>query len=199
MYGTARFCRLSLALVAVALLAACGAPQQVRAPDAAPGAGHKTAFGSTAKLRPEALRGDIYEVPDATERLPDFAALKSTGAVYAERFDVPRREFTEGFPGVTARFEWFALRFAGTWTPKTAGTWKFRLSSDDGAKLFVDGTLVVDNDGVHAEAWQEGQIELTAAPHSVELQYFQGPATEIALQLFATPPGGSEHIWSIDD
>jgi len=40
-------------------------------------------------------------------------------------------------------------------------------------------------------------IELAAGDHSLVLEYFQGPRYEIALQVFVTPPGGTEGIFSV--
>lgn len=198
---------LTASSTALLLIAACGAPQRTTTapvaattPDSgAAGAGTQTVFGSTGRASAKALRGEIFDLPDSAEKLPDFSTLRPTGALFAEKFDVPNRAFDEGFPGVTSRFEWFALRFIGAWTPKAAGKWSFRLVSDDGSKLLIDGTLLIDNDGVHGEQDIAGEIELSAGQHRVELQYFQGPATQVALQLFVTPPGGSEHIWTVDD
>ncbi len=196
-----------LSPVALLLIAACGAPQRTtaeppaasRSDPGAAGAGTQTVFGSTGRASAKALRGEIFDLPDSADKLPDFSTLRPTGAIFAEKFDVPNRAFDEGFPGVTSRFEWFALRFMGDWTPKAAGKWSFRLAADDGSKLLIDGKLVIDNDGVHGEQDVAGELELTAAPHRVELQYFQGPATQVALQLFVTPPAGTEHIWTVED
>lgn len=198
MPGPSRPLTLLRIAAAVCVVQAAGCGGAAVAPVPAGSAGQQTVFGSTGQTA-GSLRGDIYELPDNADKLPDFAALTPTGSVYATTFDVPNRSFTEGFPGVTKRFEWFALRFAGPWQAHSAGKYAFRLTSDDGSRLLIDGKLVVDNDGVHGDTSVSGEVELTAGSHAFELQYFQGPATEISLQLFVTPPGGSEHIWTIAD
>ena len=76
--------------------------------------------------------------------------------------------------------------YGGTFETKKAGTYKFKLSSDDGSSLWIDGKQVIDNDGVHGVSEVEGEVELTAGRHAMKVWYFQGPATEIALQLFIT-------------
>src|SRR5262249_44142577 len=38
-----------------------------------------------------------------------------------------------------------------------------------------------------------------AGMHDMKVWYYQGPATGIALQLFVTPPGGAEKIFSMKD
>lgn len=55
----------------------------------------------------------------------------------------------------------------------STGQYLFKVTSDDGAKLFVNGELVVDNDGLHRATSVEGSIELTSGDFMLELHYFQ--------------------------
>src|SRR5512138_1163110 len=76
-------------------------------------------FGSKDKLD-VGIEGKIYFVEKNTRALPDFTKLDSQGSIYTARWDVPPRRFTEGFPGVTNRFEWFAIDYNGKiYVPKT--------------------------------------------------------------------------------
>jgi hypothetical protein len=59
----------------------------------------------------------------------------------------------------------------------------------------VDDLLVINNDGVHSEVSLGAKLKLEAGLHRVRVTYFQGPATEIALQFFVTNPGSSEQIF----
>ena len=77
-----------------------------------------------------------------------------------------------------------------------AGSYRFRLKADDGAQLFIDNRLVVDNDGIHAAISKRGEVELRAGRHRIRVWYFQGMKYELALQLFVTPPGASERLFS---
>lgn len=154
----------------------------------------KSVFGGTGWVE-HALMGKVYLLPENTSKLPDFKALKPVGTIYADRIDIPQRDWQEGFPGVTDRFEWFAIEYEGTFRVHTPGSYDFRLLSDDGAKLFIDGKLIIDNDGTHGPASQSGKVVLDDSPHSLSLQYFQGPRTGIALQLFYNVEGGKEQIF----
>lgn len=140
------------------------------------------------------LKGDIYYLQEGTSSLPDFSTLTPVGSIYTKVLDIPTRSFTTGFPGVTNRFEWFAIRYTGTFNADRDGDYAFRLVSDDGSRLFIDGKKVIDNDGTHATQSVSGNVHLARGQHSIEVDYFQGPREEIALQLFWTPPGGSEGI-----
>jgi hypothetical protein len=49
----------------------------------------------------------------------------------------------------------------------------FQLVSDDGARLFIDGELVVDNWGTHAERSRGGKAALEPGLHHVRVDYFE--------------------------
>jgi outer membrane protein OmpA-like peptidoglycan-associated protein len=155
-------------------------------------------FGSKQKTE-IGMEGKIYFLPENAEKLPDFSSIKSEGSIYTDNWDIPSRDFTEGFPGVTNRFEWFAIDYNGSIYVPAAGKYTFRLNSDDGSKLYLDGRVVVDDDGVHGMADQSGDVKLTKGEHKFRLSYFQGPATGIGLQVFVTPPGGTEKIFRLQD
>lgn len=55
--------------------------------------------------------------------------------------------------------------------------------------------LVINNDGTHPARSASGNIQLAPGVHTIQLDYFQGPRTMVALKLFITPPGGVESIF----
>jgi hypothetical protein len=140
------------------------------------------------------LRGDIYYLEEGAPSLPDFSSLTPVGTIYTRTLDVPERSFTNGFPGVTDRFEWFAIRYTGSFQVDSAGDYGFRLVSDDGSRLLIDGKKIIDNDGQHPPQSQSGSVYLQSGLHQIEVDYFQGPREYVALQLFWTVPGGTETI-----
>jgi outer membrane protein OmpA-like peptidoglycan-associated protein len=139
-------------------------------------------FGTAGEV-PFALQGRIYYIPEESERLPDFSRLRPVGTISATQLNIPPQSFTAGFPGVTDRFEWFAIDYQGRINLPQAGTYMFRLTSDDGSKLFIDGREVIDNDGIHGSDFVDAEVTLTAGLHDVRVQYFQGPREDIALVL----------------
>jgi hypothetical protein len=141
------------------------------------------------------LEGKIYLLPEETQQLPDFDTLRSIGTIYTKEIDVPTRSWEEGFPGVTDRFEWFGIDYKGTFKVKKAGHYTFQLNSDDGAKLFIDDSLVINNDGLHSTQSRAGEIDLDNSIHKIRLQYYQGPRTEIALQLFVQLEKEQEEVF----
>jgi len=144
------------------------------------------------------FEGNIYFLPENTQKLPDLTKLEPVGTVYATKLDIAPRSFDQGFPGISDRFEWFAIRYTARVVIDEGGKYGFRINSDDGAKLFIDGRLVIDNDGQHAPQSKSGKIDLEPGVHEFVIEYFQGPRYQIALQLFVTPPGGAEQIFSLE-
>jgi outer membrane protein OmpA-like peptidoglycan-associated protein len=147
------------------------------------------------------LKGTIYYLSDETTEMPaDIEKRKPQGVIYTDKLDIPLREFTEGFPGVTGRFEWFGLIYTGTFEIAKAGLYKWRLESDDGSRLWIDGREIINNDGIHGMDYKEGEVKLNEGLHAIKVWYFQGPATEVGLRLFVTRPGEKkEKIFSVSD
>jgi len=158
-------------------------------PGSAPGG-----FGGTTQIA-GGLKGDIFAIPENTARIPNLDSMTPIGSIYTRHLDIPSQSFKTGFPGVTDRFEWFAIRYRGTFEVPNGGQYSFRLLSDDGSRLLIDGQLVIDNDGLHPSRSRTGEVSLSAGTHSIRVEYFQGPRLYVALQLFVTPPNGSERLF----
>ncbi len=142
----------------------------------------ENAFGTT-EFSPFSFEGELYFIPPGTSRLPDFSKLKPAGKIYTPVLNVPPRDFSQGFPGVSERFEWFAIRYTGQIFVPRDGEYIFYLLSDDGSKLIIDGKTVINNDGIHPPAEKSGSIFLKRGLHKIEVQYFQGPRYQVALVL----------------
>jgi len=155
-------------------------------------------FGATV-LIPDGLRGQIYFLRFDTPQLPNLRQMISVGTVYATSLNVPTQNFNRGFPGVTDRFEWFAIDYTGRFWAQYAGIYRFNLLSDDGSRLWIDGKLVVDNDGLHGPREYYGDIDLASGPHRLELAYFQGPRESVALVLKVAKPGEDWRIFHVDE
>jgi outer membrane protein OmpA-like peptidoglycan-associated protein len=174
--------------------------QQAAAPPASAGpcAAPPRAFGSAEKSA-VSMEGKIYLLPEGTLALPDFSQLTSVGSIYTSAWDVAPRSFSDGFPGVTDRFEWFAIDYQGSIYVPVAGAYHFRLGSDDGAILSLDGKEVINNDHMHPYMEAQGDDQLAQGVHTFRLSYFQGPRYFVGLRLWVTPPGGVQKILELAD
>jgi hypothetical protein len=144
-------------------------------------------FGTTVVI-PGGLTGKIYHIPANSGKLPNFDKLEPLGTIYARGLYIPPREFTEGFPGITDRIEWFAIDFTGRFYIANPGKYFFTLCSDDGSKLYFDGKVAIDNDGAHATVCEQNSIALSGGIHSIRLSYFQGPRYHLSLMLAVAGP-----------
>jgi len=155
-------------------------------------------FGTTVVI-PSGLRGQIYHIHRWSTKLPKFEKLKPLGTIYTSSLDVPPQSFKQGFPGVTGRFEWFAIDYTGRFWIENPGSYTFSLLSDDGSKLYIDDRLVVDNDGVHPPAERLCAVDLAGGIHHIHVSYFQGPRYYVALVLRIAPTGQKLRVFSTDD
>ncbi len=186
---------LRIGLMIVGCLVLTGCPNRQTPPS-------ETVFGTTQAPQPQnptvasdpavegnTLSGSIYLLEEGTNKLPDFSKLISVGKVYTLVFNIVPRPFDSGFPGITSRFEWFALDYQGQCRFEV-GKYKFRLESDDGAKLYINNQLLIDNDGIHSMVAKELEVDLPAGRLPLRLSYFQGPRFEIGLRLLVNSSEG---------
>ncbi|MGD0894051.1 MAG: PA14 domain-containing protein [Terracidiphilus sp.] len=149
--------------------------------------------------RTNALCGDVCELPPTTQFLPsDFRKLNAVGAIYAQSLNVPEQILTQGLPGSSARSEWFGVDYYGEFWVKTPGKYTFLLNADDGADLYIDDRMLIDDDGIHPPHTIEAGVLLDAGRHTIHLPYFQGP-TYVNLILKVRPPGGELKIFNLRD
>lgn len=76
-------------------------------------------------------------------------------------------------------------------TAPATGTYTFRLTSDDGSRLWIGDTLVVDHDGTHDVEPKDGTVELTAGVHALRVEHFDRAGGQ-RLTLAWRPPGASD-------
>ena len=142
------------------------------------------------------LIGQVFIPGKPIIRIPNFERLTPVYTFATAKLDVTARDYTEGFPTSQKQtvYENFAIRFRAKLAVDTPGQYFFELYSDDGSKLFINGQLIVDNDGVHQPISSFGYLDLKAGFHPVEIHYFQGPRYKIALRWFYKPPNGSRRV-----
>jgi len=156
-------------------------------------------FGTTVVI-PSGLRGFVYHIKHNRTELPDFEKLKPAGpAIYTSSLNLPPQDFRQGFPGVTKRNEWFAIDYSGKFWIADPGLYSFALLSDDGAKLYIDDQVVIDNDGLHPPEEKTGIVDLAGGLHRIRVSYFQGPKFQVALVLRVSGPGQELRVFSTDE
>jgi PA14 domain len=201
--GTGVCCAGRACLLAAASVLGAAAAQQSATPEQAlfapAGDSTRTATFGTTVVVPSGLRGDIYFIREGTWVLPDFGKLEPVGTIWTSTLNVPPRHWRAGFPGVTRRFEWFAINYTGRFWIEKPGQYKFALGSDDGSKLYIDDQLVIDNDCQHEPDVRTSSITLSGGAHRIRVPYFQGPRDCVALILAVTGPDKPWRIFSTDE
>jgi hypothetical protein len=67
----------------------------------------------------------------------------------------------------------FGADITGTLLVAAPGTYSFNLVSDDGSYLFIDGSLVVNDGGLHGISSVSNSALLTAGNHPFEVQFWE--------------------------
>lgn len=86
-------------------------------------------------------------------------------------------EFTGTVSNVTlaprTQEDFFNFQFTGYFDAIADGPYIFRLTSNDGSRLLIDGALAIENNGVHGNVTKfSDTLTLAKGPHHLELQYF---------------------------
>ena len=97
--------------------------------------------------------------------------------------DLQRVDMTVNFPntndkwdeGLQSRYQ-YAARWTGYISIQFTGFYTFFLGSDDGSQLYLDGALVLDNDGLHGfrERSTTEMVLQGGSIHALTILFFQG-------------------------
>ncbi|WP_318243629.1 family 16 glycoside hydrolase [Oerskovia gallyi] len=86
--------------------------------------------------------------------------------------------------GASDRFITHAL---ATLTVPAEGEYTFRVTNDDGALVYVDDQLLLENDGPNDSTSVEGAITLTAGAHDLRVEYYEGTDKQRLTLAWKTP------------
>lgn len=81
----------------------------------------------------------------------------------------------------------FAYDFSALFKAPERAVYKFRLRSDDGAMLYLDDKLVIDNDGSHSANFIVGKVALEEGYHRITIRYFEDYMGQELKLRFQTP------------
>jgi len=150
------------------------------------------------------LRCDVYDINSwsSSTRLPDlFVGSALKGTYNMARINVPNSPSSAGFPGMPASIqnlvglEGYALDCAGYLTVPTSGDYQFKLLSDDGSELRINDALIIDNQGLHAPtSVTSSVVRLNKGLNRINVVYYQGPHSQIALELKMKGPNFVEQV-----
>ncbi len=109
----------------------------------------------------QGLKYSYYE--GSWDQLPDFNKLEIVATGIASNFDIFFRE----------QNDYFGFQYEGFILLPEDGIYSFYTDSDDGSRLYIDGTMVVENDGLHGMNEEKGTIALRSGYHPIRVTFFE--------------------------
>ena len=111
--------------------------------------------------RQAGLSAKIYE--GSWDKLPDFSKLTPAKLLVVNEIGLKQ----------VAGKEDFGVVFEGWLKASTTGVYTLHLPSDDGSRLYLDGQLLIDNDGIHGMNDKPASVALKAGKHPIRVEFFQ--------------------------
>lgn len=115
------------------------------------------------------LRGDYFDSKDLTN-YTNFRIDKNINFDWG----------SGGKPILGLKHDYYSVRFSGYFLPSFNEVYTFTTKSDDGVRLYINDTLVINDWNTHGTKEQTAAVRLIAGqPYSIKLEYFQynGPAS----------------------
>jgi len=117
-------------------------------------------------------------------QLPNFASLTAASTGTIASFVFP----------ANVRADNFGVSFTGYISIPVNGAYTFFTNSDDGSRLYIGNSCIVNNDGSHAAQEASGSIGLATGLHAITVNYFEGTAGQSLLVSYQGPGGAKSAI-----
>ena len=88
---------------------------------------------------------------------------------------------------------YFVAHVIGNVNIAQAGSYTFRLTSDDGSRLLIDNSMVINHDGLHGATPMEGTVSLTTGYHALRIEHFEREGGQ-QITLDWRTPGSSAFV-----
>lgn len=108
-------------------------------------------------LYPKDEPRSLQDIP--ADRKPDYAGTSTEVMLWDDSFAPLSHNFVMHLKGI--------IEIAKT------TKYDFRLRSDDGSRLTIDGKVIIDHDGLHGPTPIDGEVELSKGKHEVLIEYFE--------------------------
>jgi PA14 domain len=98
-----------------------------------------------------------------------------------------------GSPGAGVTADNFSVRWSGTVAAAAAGSYRFQTESDDGVRLWVNGTLLIDRWTDHGPTTDTSAVVSLAAGQrvTVRMEYYERGGGAVARLRWLVPGGSS--------
>jgi len=116
--------------------------------------------------------------------LPNFSTLTAIKSGVTHNADLSIRNSDTNYG-----FTW-----NGNIDISNSGTYTFYAGSDDGSEISIDGSEVVNNDGIHAYQETSGSVNLSAGLHTIGIEFFQATTSGQELTISYQGPGITKEV-----
>ncbi len=130
------------------------------------------------------LRGEYFDTIHLTQ---------SASVRVDQTIDFPNDVLGDDAQGLVNPDDQYSIRWTGYVKVDQGGTWTFTTISNDGVRLWVDDTQIIDHWDRHKATRDDGTITLEAGWHPIRLEYFEQNGTT-HMELRYSGPGQSEVI-----
>ena len=133
-----------------------------------------------------------YALSASCGSMPDVSALAPAATCVVARVCQPRTvEAWEGAP--PSLVDRFASVHEGALLAPRSGLYTFTLTSDDGARLWIDGEKVIDHATAHGWASRKAPVPLSQGVHEIRVEHFENTGSA-GLQLSWSKDGTPSEV-----
>ncbi|MEC9096345.1 MAG: PA14 domain-containing protein [Planctomycetota bacterium] len=133
-----------------------------------------------ASLAQPGIHVDFYQPSIGNVDINNLNKLtpKESGVADSISLNVPQRKAVDAF----------ALKFSGYIRIDQPGRYTFYISSDDGSRVYINDSELINNDGLHGPILKSAAIDLAGGSHKLEVTYFDNGGGD-ALSFEWSGPG----------
>jgi hypothetical protein len=134
-------------------------------------------------------------MPNPLDRVPALDSMTPDITITSAYVDFSADQNFIEADAVTQRFktasqdipeDHFAIEWEGAIAVE-GGEYKFYLGSDDGSNFWIDGKMLIDNDGLHRFQEKEGTVQLTRGYHTVKIDFFEDKRDAAVIAKWSGP------------
>ncbi len=123
-----------------------------------------------------------------------YAGTALAGTPLVQRIEAVNFSWGNAAPAIGVPADQFSVRWSGTITIPTTGSYRFRTVSDDGVRLWVNGTQRINNWTDHGTTTDtSAAFSLTAGKRSITLEYYEKTGGAV-MQLQWLKPGTTTYV-----
>ncbi|MBL4560131.1 MAG: choice-of-anchor L domain-containing protein [Labilibaculum sp.] len=127
-----------------------------------------------------------------------YTGINFNSLLYSEAVDEIDSDWGNGSPnaGLVGNDN-FSVRYTGSFVVPETGNYIFYTNSDDGVRLAIDGSYVIDNWTDHGPTVDSGTRNLSKGEHTIALEYYErGGGAVIELEWASADAGVARQVFS---